>query len=185
MSTEAFDNFVKRRLNEAKNNNLSVNTDWDKRREDWIRSLNNLYSRMEQYLEKYLKADQIQVTREEIEISEEFLGSYVVEKLTFQIGNEKVVAQPIGRNVIGASGRVDLIGVRGRVRLVLLEKADPANQTKNKVAEIMGKELIRPMVPCSDTIETVWHIATFPPHITTTPLDADTFRDAFVELSDV
>ncbi len=120
MSTEAFDNFVKRRLNEAKNNNLSVNTDWDKRREDWIRSLNNLYSRMEQYLEKYLKADQIQVTREEIEISEEFLGSYVVEKLTFQIGNEKVVAQPIGRNVIGASGRVDLIGVRGRVRLVLL-----------------------------------------------------------------
>ncbi len=91
MPTKTFDDFVKRRLNEAQTNSFKV-VDWDKTREEWIRSLNGLYSKMETYLKKYTEADQIQVKRERIQISEEYLGNYEAEKLTIQIGNDKVVA---------------------------------------------------------------------------------------------
>ena len=63
MSTKTFDDFVKRRLNEAQTNQSSETADWNKTREEWIQSLNRLYSKMEKYLKKYTEADQIQVTR--------------------------------------------------------------------------------------------------------------------------
>lgn len=185
MTTEAFENFVKKRLNEAKNNQLSKDIDWNKERDDWLQSLNDLYSKIRRYLKKYLEADQIQVEREKIVISEEFLGSYEVDKLTIRIGDEKIVAKPIGRNLIGASGRVDLIGVRGRLRLVLFEKEEPPIPIRTEFGEKVEEKTSQSPSPNRNTSEEGWHIATFPPHITTTPLSADTFRDALVELSDV
>ena len=90
---------------------------------------------MEEYLKKYIEAGEIQVTRKNIQISEEYLGSYQVPKLSFQIGNDRVVAKPIGHRVIAADGRVDLIGARGTLRLVLLEKERPAVRTKIVIGE--------------------------------------------------
>ena len=52
MSTKTFDDFVKRRLNKAQTNQSSETVDWNKTREEWIQSLNRLYSKMEKYIEK-------------------------------------------------------------------------------------------------------------------------------------
>ena len=51
--------------------------------------------------------------RSAIQLSEEFLGSYKAEKLTFLIGSQRIVAKPIGRMLIGAQGRVGLVGIEG------------------------------------------------------------------------
>ena len=185
MSTNTFDDFVKRKLNEAQTSNSSEVVDWNKMREDWIQSLKNLYSKMEEYLKKYIEGGQIQVTREKINISEDYLGTYEVEKLTFSIGNDKVVAKPIGRLTIGAKGRVDLIGARGTLRLVLLEKGGPAIQMKIEIGGKVEIESSRNLIQNSEISENAWYIATLPPRVTTTVLSADAFRDALVELSDV
>lgn len=185
MSAKTFDEFVKRRLNEAKTSESSKDIDWNKTREDWIQSLRDLYSKMEQFLKKYTEAGQIQITRDKVQISENYLGSYEVERLTFRIGNDKVIAKPIGRLMIGAAGRVDLIGARGTLRLVFLEKGGPAIRTKIEIGGRVEEESSQSLVPGNNIGERGWYIATLPPRVTTTALSADAFRDALVELSDV
>ena len=185
MPTKTFDDFVKRRLNEAQTIGSSKDVDWDKTREEWIRSLNGLYSKMEKYLKKYTEADQIQVAREKIQISEEYLGNYEAEKLTIQIGIDKVVAKPIGRMMIGAAGRVDLIGARGMLRIVLLDKGQPATRTRIEIGRKPEEETGWHPIQSIKICERGWYIATLPPRITATALSADAFRDALMELSDV
>ena len=185
MSTKTFDEFVRRRLDEARESESGDDVDWNRTREDWIQSLRNLHSTMEKYLAKYTEAGQIRVDRDKVQISEEHLGSYEVEKLTFQIGNDKIVAKPIGAMMIGAAGRVDLIGARGTLRLVLMEKKGPKITTKIEIGGRVEEEGGRVSVSGRDVEEAGWHIATLPPHVTTTPLSADAFRDALMELSDV
>ena len=91
--------------------------------------------RNERIFKKYIEAGEIHVTRKSIQTSEEYLGSYEVPKLSFQIGNDRVVAKPLGHRVIGANERVDLIEARGTLRLVLLEKGGPAIRTKIIIGE--------------------------------------------------
>ena len=133
MSEKTFDEFVKKRLDEAEASQSAGEKDWDRTRGEWIQSLRDLYSKMEKYLKKYTEAGHIQIRREKIHLSEQYLGSYEAEKLTFEIGMDKIVAKPIGRLMIGATGRVDLIGARGALRLVLLEKGGPAIRTKIEI----------------------------------------------------
>lgn len=184
MSTKTFDDYVKKRLKEAEISKSSNDVDWNKTREVWIQTLNGLYSEMKEYLKTYIDAGEIQVTQKNIEISEEYLGSYEVPKLTFQIGNDKVVAKPIGHRVIGAKGRVDLIGARGTLRFVLLEKGGPAIRTKIKIGERVEEEFSKSLILTSEINNSGWYIATLPPRVTKTALSADAFLDAIVELSD-
>ena len=185
MPTKTFDEFVKRRLNEAQKFKSSETLDWHKTREEWIQSLNHLDSKMEKYLKKYTEADQIQVSREKIQISEEYLGNYAAEKITIQIGNDKVVAKPIGRMMIGAAGRVDLIGARGMLRIVLLDKGEPATRTRIEIGRKAEEKTGWHPIQSIKISERGWYIATLPPRITATALSADAFRDALMELSDV
>ena len=184
MSTKTFDEFVRRRLDEVQTNGSNQDVDWNRRREDWIRSLNDLYSKIEKYLKKYTEAAQIHLGREEIQLSEEHIGTYQVEALTVQIGNEKVVAKPIGTLLIGAAGRVDLIGARGMIRLVLLE-GQPTFKVKAVIGGRVEEEVNQPVASCGNIDKSRWYIATLSPNAATTPLIADTFRDALIELSDV
>ena len=185
MSTKTFDEFVQRRINEAQSNEPGKDVDWDRTREDWMQSLRNLYSTMEKYLKKYTDAGQIHVERNKINISEEYLGSYEVETLTFRIGKDKVVAKPIGALMIGAAGRVDLIGARGTLRLVLLAKRGPQIRTRIEIGGRVEEEVSQPLISGRDIDKRGWYIATLPPQVSTTPLNADAFRDALMELSDV
>ena len=185
MSAKTFDEFVKRRLDQAKANESSKDTDWQKKRDDWIRSLEDLYSTMEHFLKKYTEAGQIQIIRDKVQLSEDYLGSYEVERLTFRIGNDKIIAKPIGRLMIGAAGRVDLIGARGTLRLVLLEKGKPEPRIKIEIGGRAEERYSQFLVPRNNVKQKGWYIATLPPQVTVTELSSDAFQDALVELSDV
>jgi hypothetical protein len=52
----------------------------------------------------------VTVSRSEKKIKEEYLGTYRVPELILDISGESVRFSPKGRNIIGARGRVDLVG---------------------------------------------------------------------------
>jgi hypothetical protein len=61
------------------------------------------------------------VTRKQLDITEELLGSYVAPLLTVQTEHGAVMVEPIGRAVIGAAGRIDLYAYPTLFRVMLLQ----------------------------------------------------------------
>ena len=113
----------------------SSDVDWDERRLDWLAELEDLYRRMEQHLKPYTDKNEIQIERDVIRLSEDYLGTYDATKLTFRIGHEKISANPKGTLLIGARGRVDLSGSRKLVedRVVRRRRTVSYNQNRQCV----------------------------------------------------
>lgn len=124
---QEFSEFVKRMTKQSRD---SSDVDWDERRLDWLAELEDLYRRMEQHLKPYTDKNEIQIERDVIRLSEDYLGTYDATKLTFRIGHEKISANPKGTLLIGARGRVDLSGSRKLVKIVLFDEGGPFRTTK-------------------------------------------------------
>ncbi len=93
---------------------------WTKKKKDWLSSVNKLYKRIEEeYLGGLVQDKVVSIARSKKTIEESLIGQYDIDELVIQVGTERVVFSPKGRNVVGASGRVDLIGDMGRKTLVL------------------------------------------------------------------
>ncbi len=56
----------------------------------------------------------------QIEITEDFIGSYQVSELRLTVGDDRVVFSPKAMNVFGAAGRVDVRGDRDVLALIRL-----------------------------------------------------------------
>ena len=94
--------------------------DWDARKRAWIDAVNRLYGQIEtEYLAAPVAEGDVLVSQSEKEIVEDFMGSYAIRELVLQVGDERAVFSPKGRNIVGASGRIDLIGEMGQRTLVL------------------------------------------------------------------
>ena len=64
----------------------------------------------------------VTVQRHPKHLTENYIGTYQANDLTLVIGNEQVRFSPRGRNIVGASGRVDILGERGET--ILIQQAD-------------------------------------------------------------
>ena len=94
--------------------------DWDARKRAWIDAVNRLYDRITtEYLADPVEEGNVLVSRPEKTIVEDFIGPYEIPELVLQVGDERAVLSPKGRNIVGASGRIDLIGEMGERTLVL------------------------------------------------------------------
>jgi hypothetical protein len=88
-------------------------------REEWLSTLGDLMSD----LEEWAGAAKWLVDRQDKEITEPLLGTYSAPVLHFKTPNGILYADPIGRDIIGADGRVDLCAWPSlhRVMLILAE----------------------------------------------------------------
>ena len=98
------------------------------------------------------------------------------------IGNDGVIAQPVGTLLIGSSGRVDLSGPRKTLRMVLLEKGGPTMKVTiagtGAPTETSSQSLVR-----GEVDHRGWYFATQPPAVTVTAFDEESFRDAIMDVS--
>ena len=180
MAEQEFSEFIRRKT--ARNQSESGEViDWAARRAVWLRELDELYGSMEDHLKPYTQAGEIQIDRVRIQLSEDHIGTYDVDKLTFKIGREKIVAKPIGTLLIGARGRVDLSGSRKTLKIVLLAKGGPVLTTKIGHGEVT-EESSHPMVR-GEVDKAGWYIETPPPESVVVAFCADSFRDAIMEVS--
>jgi hypothetical protein len=140
-----------------KDHTLGSAIDWETRKRDWIRSVKELYRRVEELLKSSIDAGDVSVKWVEMEVTEEFVGTYRIPRLEITIGNEGVVFRPMGLVVMGADGRVDLKGARGTVTLLreksgewtaVLERV-PEREARPVDSDSLRKALQRVMLPVS------------------------------------
>lgn len=93
--------------------------DWEKKREEWIGAIEELYRLVAGFLEGPREKGAVTIGFQTKSITEELLGTYPVREMVLRVGEEAVVFSPKGRNIVGASGRVDLRGEMGEATLIL------------------------------------------------------------------
>ncbi len=109
------------RLREKQKKAKRQEIDWDKRKTEWIHQLWELFSSIEQWLSPLVKENLANISRAEFSITEEFMGTYESPSITIQFPDNPIQLRPVGRNIIGARGRVDVISMRKRAMLLLHE----------------------------------------------------------------
>jgi hypothetical protein len=82
--------------------------DAKERRDEWISAVNSLYDKVENWLKPFSDKKYLTVIRTPMQKTEELLGDYEIDTLEIRAGDETVVMEPFGRNVIGALGRIDV-----------------------------------------------------------------------------
>ncbi len=175
MSKKAFDAFVQGQA-------MRMRTGTKQELEEWLAYLETFYKTIGGYLRSYEEQDQVRIDVRKRDIIEERIGPYQVDAWDITIGEFAVQLIPIGTNLIGAKGRVDMNGRGGTVRFVLVDKGASAPRISVTV-HLGDAPLQKPAGPSPAPIDWAWKIATSPPSIRYLELTEETFFDALLEVA--
>jgi len=154
--------------------------DWAKERDDWLGHLKRLYDQTESFLAEYIKSGEIKVHYRDIELNEENIGAYRAPEMILRIGRQEITMTPVGTLLIGAKGRVDVVGPAGRTRLILADSE--ANGPVRKVPVSIGTPGPAPKAAPKE-IKWKWKIATSPPTIQYIELTQESLFQALMEVA--
>ena len=93
-------------------------TNWQAKKEAWIQSIGSLYKQVEDMLKDSIASGDVTLRTEDMEITEDFVGTYSIPRLELTVSGERVEFRPMGATVIGATGRVNIRGERDVVTLL-------------------------------------------------------------------
>jgi hypothetical protein len=97
-------------------NRVMARIDWEHKRDDWLAKLRELVDSIRSWAEQRRWL----VDEHEKTIDEDHIGRYTAPTLFIQSPNGKIVVEPIGCNIIGAQGRVDIESFPSLNRLLLV-----------------------------------------------------------------
>ena len=106
MSSSKLDEFLRTKSNQQAPEPI----DWNAKKMSWEFALNELYTHLESFLGNLISEGVLKLSRRPVTVQEDYIGSYQVEQLVLSVGQEQVVFAPKGVTVIGAKGRVDVLG---------------------------------------------------------------------------
>lgn len=177
--TDKFDEFIKNQTKRTTTENATRVTP-EQEKKLWLSKLDELYTLVGKSLDAYVKSEDVVINRVQVDIHEEQLGTYKAYQLEILLGRQLVQLKPVGTFLIGARGRVDMIGPRGSVRFVIVPPA--AKKPNIRVTVSIAGEENEPLpepkhVPIE---EWVWKISTLPPQIMYLELTSESFRNALV-----
>jgi hypothetical protein len=92
--------------------------DWQARKDDWVRSVEGLYALVAKMLRNSIETMDVSVRTLDMEVTEDYIGTYTIPALELIVGGERVEFRPKGALVVGAAGRVDIRGGRDTVTLI-------------------------------------------------------------------
>lgn len=90
--------------------------DWTSKRQAWVRLINDLCRTIKRWADNQGWS----VSEEQKTIEEEHMGRYTVPSLTIQTPSARIYIDPVGRNIIGAEGRVDIFSFPTLNRMLLV-----------------------------------------------------------------
>jgi hypothetical protein len=182
-SDEEFENFVRRVASEK--DPFRPPTRFADRVAKWQTSVGELYAAIESYLAEQVSRGTVRFTYTDIELNENYIGTYGLQKLLIEIGTQHIRLVPVGTIVIGGRGRVDVIGSVGSSRLILIDEAVRRPEDLIRVKIHPDPEEGSESSPAVAAVEKnyVWKIATSPPAVRFTSLDKGSFLDMLLEVS--
>ncbi len=175
-SSNSFDEFIKTQTKATD----QVPFDKDKELNEWRKHVASFYDRVKEFLDRYVRDGSVRLEFKKIAIHEELLGTYELDALTLFLGTNRIQFTPIGTMLIGAKGRIDMIGSRGSVRFVLVDKDSTA--PKISVRVWISGQTPPPEEPTKTVREWAWKISTPPPKIKYTELEEEAFQTALMEV---
>lgn len=94
----------------------SKKINWNKKREGWVKAVEDLINTIKEWSisKGWL------VESQQKDISELYLGNYKVPTLFIQSPHGRIHVDPIGCNIIGAEGRVDILSFPSLSRVLLI-----------------------------------------------------------------
>ena len=119
MATETLNDFFREKQAKTAAAGATTAIDWGERKRGLIEHLDELYKTIEQYLAQSIRERSVSVSYATKQITEDYIGTYEVREMILQVGDERVVFSPKGRNIAGAGGRVDLRGPLGEKTLLV------------------------------------------------------------------
>ena len=185
MSIKEFERFLE---NEQETRKEEPKIDWEGKKNLFIEKVEELYKKIEDdYLKKYIENGKVKIDRKKTHIHEEYIGDYDIDKLIITIGDKKVVLNPVGVNIIGGYGRVDIEGEAGTIKLILVpEHRKRPMISIGIIASEEDEERIRKereaLAKRDQESKKVWKIATKPPRIQFIELNQESFIDALMEV---
>jgi len=90
--------------------------DWEHKRDDWLAHVKVLMGTIKQWVEQRHWF----VDEQEKSVVEDHIGSYAVPTLFIQAPSGKIHVEPVGCNIVGAEGRVDIEAFPSLSRLLLV-----------------------------------------------------------------
>lgn len=144
----------------------------------WLKQIDNLYEQVLKLLSTHVKSGKIRHELISISIYEELLGTYEVPSLVLNLGASKVQFKPIGTYLLGSPGRVDMVGLRASVRIVLTtpDAREPTIRIRmmsDRQPDDLGEKL--------DIADYVWKISTNPPRIKYSAITRESLENAIIE----
>jgi hypothetical protein len=76
--------------------------------DEWQKAVSALMAEIEELLQEYKNEGTLQFEPSNILLTEEALDTYQIPQMSLRAGSAVLMIQPIGRMIIGATGRVDL-----------------------------------------------------------------------------
>ncbi|PWE13036.1 hypothetical protein [Alcaligenes faecalis] len=174
-----FDTFIKSQSHNTSTES-STHLTIEQEKELWINKLAELYSLVNKSLEDYVNSGDVRITRSPVTLHEEQIGSYRVDQLEILIGRQVVRLKPIGTFLIGARGRVDMVGPRGSVRFVIVPPASQKPTIEITISTVGEVTKPKPEPKHVPPEEWVWKISTLPPRIMYVDLNSESFQDALI-----
>ena len=99
-------------------NEKAQGLDWAAKKRDWVDAVPVLYSTIRSLLKTSTDKGIVTIREVSIEVTEDFIGTYTLPELRLTVGADRVSFTPIGANVVGALGRVDMKGDRDQFALL-------------------------------------------------------------------
>jgi hypothetical protein len=181
MSQTDFDRFLNSYTKEKKE------IDIEKVKKEWLEQLEVLYKNINKWLEKFISEKKVEISYNNYRFTEDGIGSYFANIMIIHFADQEVKLNPIGTMIIGAKGRVDFEGKKGKARFVLVDEdllnSNPQNHYFDSRKKRLEYEEKQKNIP-KKTINLVWKIATPPPNMSFIELDESTFFDALMEVID-
>jgi len=173
-----FDEFIEEQTKLGK----IAEQDWAERLQDWQTHINHFYENVEVFLQPYLDKGKISIRYGRKKILEDVFGEYEVDTAAIQLGPNLIRLEPIGSIIIGAQGRLDMIGPNGVVKFLLVDKNASEPKILARVQILDRNSPVRTALrePKPEQIDWTWKIATDPPQIKFYPLTEESFFDALM-----
>ena len=178
-----FKEFVNRQQRRA---SVDKAVDWKKERDDWLGYLQQLYVRIAEYLDEYIKSGAIKLRASTIPLNKENIGVYEAKRLAIVIGGQEITLTPVGTLLIGSKGRVDVEGSAGNSRLVLINRniTHPRQMIRVNVATMSpGAPPLAETLPAPKKIDWEWKIVSRPPAMQFIELNKETLFEMLMEVS--